>query len=67
MNVEIRAEAVLFPEKEYISGIFIAVHSQADLIQPDDPFKAIHYEWWSIYLWAGAVGVGIQKNDILRS
>jgi hypothetical protein len=44
MNVEIRAEAVLFPEKEYISGIFIAVHSQADLIQPDDPFKAIHYE-----------------------
>jgi hypothetical protein len=26
MNVEIGAEAVLFPEKEYISGIFIAVH-----------------------------------------
>jgi hypothetical protein len=25
MNVEIRAEAALFPEKEYISEIFIAV------------------------------------------
>ncbi len=27
MNVEIRAEAALFPEKEYISGIFVAVQS----------------------------------------
>ncbi len=25
MNVEIRAEAALIPEKEYISGIFVAV------------------------------------------
>ncbi len=25
MNVEIGAEAALFPEKEYINGIFIAV------------------------------------------
>jgi hypothetical protein len=25
MNVEIGAEATLFPEKEYVSGIFIAV------------------------------------------
>jgi hypothetical protein len=25
MNVEIGAEALLFPEKEYISGIFVAV------------------------------------------
>ena len=25
MNVEIGAEAALFPEKEYISGIFLAV------------------------------------------
>jgi hypothetical protein len=25
MNVEIRAEAALFPEKEYIKGIFVAV------------------------------------------
>ncbi len=29
MNVEIRAEAVLFPEKEYIDGIAVAVHAQA--------------------------------------
>jgi hypothetical protein len=27
MNVEIGAEAALFPEKEYISGIFVAVQS----------------------------------------
>jgi hypothetical protein len=27
MNVEIGAEAALFPEKEYISGIFVAVYS----------------------------------------
>jgi hypothetical protein len=26
MNVEIGAEAVLFPDKEYIKGIFVAVH-----------------------------------------
>jgi hypothetical protein len=25
MNVEIGAEAALYPEKEYISGIFVAV------------------------------------------
>jgi hypothetical protein len=25
MNVEIGAEATIFPEKEYISGIFVAV------------------------------------------
>ncbi len=26
MNVEIGAEAALFPEKEYISGIFVTVY-----------------------------------------
>jgi hypothetical protein len=28
MNVEIGAEAALFQEKEYISGIFVAVRSK---------------------------------------
>jgi hypothetical protein len=28
MNVEIGAEAALFPEQEYISGIFVAVGIQ---------------------------------------
>jgi hypothetical protein len=28
MNVEIGAEAALFPEKEYIKGIFVAVYSK---------------------------------------
>jgi hypothetical protein len=32
MNVDIGAEAVLFPEKEYISGIFAAVQSYERLI-----------------------------------
>ncbi len=27
MNVEIGAEAALFPEKEYIKGIFVAVRN----------------------------------------
>ncbi len=29
MNVEIGAEAALFPEKEYISGILVAVYRRA--------------------------------------
>jgi hypothetical protein len=29
MNVEIGAEAALFPEKEYIKGIFVAVYDLA--------------------------------------
>jgi hypothetical protein len=28
MNVEIGAEAALFPEKEYINGIAVAVHNK---------------------------------------
>jgi hypothetical protein len=28
MNVEIGAEAALFPEKEYIRGIFVAVYTE---------------------------------------
>ena len=31
MNVEIGTEAEQFPEKKYINGIFIAVHSDAYL------------------------------------
>jgi hypothetical protein len=30
MNVEIEAEAVLFLEKEYIYGIFVAVHTSVN-------------------------------------
>jgi hypothetical protein len=30
MNVKIGAEAAQFPEKEYISGIDVAVHDQFD-------------------------------------
>jgi hypothetical protein len=30
MDVEIGAEAALFPEKEYISGILLAVHEEKE-------------------------------------
>jgi hypothetical protein len=33
MNVEIGTEAAQFPEKEYINGIFIAVHMLLRLIR----------------------------------
>jgi hypothetical protein len=36
MNVEIGAEAALFPEKEYISGIFVAVQSHSPTIHIRD-------------------------------
>jgi hypothetical protein len=32
MNVEIGTEAAQFPEKEYISGIFVAVRSPSHLL-----------------------------------
>jgi hypothetical protein len=36
MNVEIGAEAMQFPEKEYINGIFVAVHALLRL-RPNQP------------------------------
>ncbi len=33
MNVEIGAEAALFPEKEYINGFAVAVHYKASIQQ----------------------------------
>jgi hypothetical protein len=35
MNVEIRAEAALFPEKEYINGILVAVYITLSNIDPE--------------------------------
>ena len=32
MNVEIGADAALFPEKEYISGIFVAVYCTPNVV-----------------------------------
>jgi hypothetical protein len=34
MNVEIGAEAALFPEKEYINGIFVAVWLAREVERP---------------------------------
>jgi hypothetical protein len=33
MNAEIRTEAAQFPEKEYINGIFVAVHIKRQATQ----------------------------------
>ena len=44
MNVEIGAEAALFPEKEYISGIFVAVYlalSPAPALLPPSCFEDV--------------------------
>jgi hypothetical protein len=35
MNVEIGTEAALFPEKEYISGIFVAVWTTGPFLSSD--------------------------------
>ncbi len=50
MNVEIGAEAALFPEKEYISGIFVAVYRT-------DPFALS-----AIEIDNGYVGVVMKKT-----
>jgi hypothetical protein len=41
MNVEMGTEAAQFPEKEYINGIFVAVHSVSSELQ----FKNSVHNW----------------------
>jgi hypothetical protein len=41
MNVEIGAEAALFPEKEYINGIAVAVQYVADAVKKGCFLKCI--------------------------
>jgi hypothetical protein len=41
MNVEIGAEAALFPEKEYINGIFVAVQKKQGSSSPISTDKQI--------------------------
>ncbi len=43
MNVEIEVEAALFPEKEYISGIFVAVQDNKGRWQIQGQQKAWSY------------------------
>jgi hypothetical protein len=49
MNVEIGAEAALFPEKEYINGIAVAVF---------DKFLYLFLGFKVMIPWAGGAGVG---------
>ncbi len=48
MNVEIGAEAALFPEKEYLSEIFVAVHSVKDSSLQFSDEKVI---FLMVYIW----------------
>jgi hypothetical protein len=41
MNVEIGAETALFPEKENINGIFVAVHRKLELPARNTLYKII--------------------------
>ncbi len=45
MNVEIGAEAALFPEKEYINGIFVAVWVAQSLHNYSKPDPALSIHW----------------------
>ncbi len=49
MNVEIRAEATLFPEKEYISGVFLAVHRLLYVLNSQK--TSLLYEDWIFMLF----------------
>jgi hypothetical protein len=46
MNVEIGAEAALFPEKEYINGIAVAVHSKTHTIKRKHLKLRLHNTIW---------------------
>jgi hypothetical protein len=50
MNVEIGAEAALFPEKEYMNRIFVAVHPQQTLAKPSSNLRQLitHSPIWII-------------------
>jgi hypothetical protein len=51
MNVEIEAEAALFPEKEYIKGIFVAVYSNSLGSNPDISQNGRHKQRSGNTLW----------------
>jgi hypothetical protein len=58
MNVEIGAEASLFPEKEYISGIFVGVH---EYVERPKPTSLI------IFIYFSAMWEGTPLDEVLNS
>jgi hypothetical protein len=52
MNVEIGAQAALFPEKEYINGIFVAVHAflvnGARVSFVEHKLYSVKRQWWEV-------------------
>jgi hypothetical protein len=59
MNVEIGAEAGLFPEKEYISGIFVAVQQEGSGI-----FVAVQQEGGTHVIYGSMKGgTQIQQHE----
>jgi hypothetical protein len=58
MNVEIGAEAALFPQKEYISGIFVAV------LSADCPFNRRTEEVCSEVMEPGSCEEGVINRTL---
>ncbi len=56
MNVEIGAEAALFPEKEYMNGIAVAAHTQKVFMLTDR-----HTDRETLLLGGGGWGGGAEK------
>jgi hypothetical protein len=70
MNVEIGAEAVIFPEKEYISGIFFAVHYRVcSLVSLSSRLvvRAVRSLWGARCLLAGRVGLRHGLEQLFRN
>jgi hypothetical protein len=59
MNVEIGAEAALFPEKEYIKGIFFAVYNP---ITPPPSFHTLQYTCIVYFTYSHREGGGIANQ-----
>ncbi len=55
MNVEIGAEAALFPEKEYINGIALAVHIEWETFHHKCPGSPSHFLLYGEYFQANLI------------
>ncbi len=69
MNVEIGAEAALFPEKEYISRIFVAVREdfQAHRFFYSDNYSIIYWLILTIYIFSSFQAWGLRSVGGLTS
>ncbi len=68
MNVEIGAEAALFPEKEYINGIFVAVQPMLcqDVCGPQQPLLHLDVSVYMSLCAPGLVDMLVYKSFVLH-